>query len=78
MSESTVEQIEKMTQADVASAEIAEQAALNASQTAYLLRRVIVLRAQLNRATEDLQFARLEIQRLHAPKEGADQGSTVE
>lgn len=52
MADSTNESNVPFTEAEVLAAESAEQAALSASQNAYLTRRVVVLRAQLNKLQE--------------------------
>lgn len=83
MSNPTQETEQPYTQDEVDAAESAEQASLSASQNAYLTRRVVVLRAQLNRAHEQINQLQQAIVMFQAqlPQDGEpaeEQGEDVE
>lgn len=61
MTQSTANQVEPFTEQDVKLAEAAEQLDLNASQNAYLLRRVVTLRTHLNRAQAQIEILTAEL-----------------
>jgi len=64
MTQNAPEQQITFSQEEVKAAESAEQAALSKSQNEYLTRRVVVLRAQMDRFRQDCEAARLEVQAL--------------
>lgn len=66
MTQSNTEQEPQYTEAEVRAAESAEQALLTASQSKYLMSRVVILRARLNRLEKENSDLRLEVHRLQA------------
>lgn len=61
MTQNAPEQPSAYSQEEVKAAESAEQAALSKSQNTYLTQRVVVLRAQLNRAEQERDEAKREL-----------------
>lgn len=73
MSESAPEPTNDLTQEEIQAAEHAEQAQLNASQNAYLLKRVVLLRIRTNKLQRQLEEAQAELATLRPPEEpGSD------
>lgn len=75
MTQNVTEPMDSLTQEEVREAETAEQDALNKSQSAYLLRRVVVLRAQLNRVQKEnevLLKQLLEVRKAHEAAKTSD------
>lgn len=73
MTETPPEQTETISQEEVAAAESSEQAQLNASQNAYLLKRVVLLRVRNNRLQKQLDEALAELESIRQqPEPGSD------
>lgn len=72
MSTTPTEQTDDLTQEEIAAAESAEQAQLNASQNAYLLKRVVLLRIRTNKLQRELEEARAELETLRPKPEPGD------
>jgi hypothetical protein len=67
MTQNAPEQSTTYTQEEVSSAESAEQAALSKAQNQYLTQRVVVLRAQLDRAKRDIEALRNALSAIEVP-----------
>lgn len=61
MNNAPVDQTDPFTEAEIKQAEVSEQTDLNASQNAYLLRRVVTLRTHLNRAQAQIEILTAEL-----------------
>lgn len=71
MTQNAPEQPATYSSEEVRAAESAEQAALSKSQNTYLTQRVVVLRAQLNRAEQERDAALRELAELRPADEPA-------
>lgn len=78
MTQNAPEQSVTFSQEEVKAAESAEQAALSKSQNEYLTRRVVVLRAQMDRFRQEAEAARLEVHELQARLAEYEPEPTVE
>lgn len=78
MSQNAPEQTNPYSPEEVRAAETAEQAALSKSQNEYLTRRVVVLRAQLDRANRELAELREVHQYCSDPDVGPSDEATPE